>query len=52
VKRLIPLALLAPDIVHSICDGSHPATLTAEALKHNAPLPLEWTKQREILLSA
>src|SRR5208282_5764440 len=44
VKRLIPLALLAPDIVQSICDGSQPATLTAEALKHTAPLPLEWTK--------
>ena len=50
VKRLIPLALLAPDIVQSICDGSKPATLTAEVLKCNAPLPLEWTKQREILL--
>ncbi|MGA7870678.1 MAG: recombinase family protein [Candidatus Binatus sp.] len=49
VKRLIPLALLAPDIVQSICDGSQPATLTAEALKHTAPLPLEWTKQRQIL---
>ena len=49
VRRLIPLALLAPDIVQSICDGSQPATLTAEALKHAAPLPLEWTKQRQIL---
>jgi hypothetical protein len=49
VKRLIPLALLAPKIVQSICDGSQPATLTAEVLKH-APLPIEWTKQREILL--
>jgi len=50
VKRLIPLALLAPEIVQSVCDGSHPATLTAEALKRNAPLPLEWTKQCQILL--
>jgi hypothetical protein len=33
VKRLIPLAPLAPEIVQSICDGSHPATLTAEVLK-------------------
>jgi hypothetical protein len=49
VKRLIPLALLAPEIVQSICDGAQPASLTAEALKHNAPLPLEWTKQRQIL---
>ncbi len=51
VKRLIPLALLAPDIVQSICDGSQPATLTAEALKRTAQLPLEWTKQRQILCS-
>jgi site-specific DNA recombinase len=50
VKRLIPLALLAPKIVQSICDGSHPATLTAEVLRHNAPLALEWTKQCQILL--
>jgi site-specific DNA recombinase len=50
LKRLIPLAFLAPEIVRSICDGSHPATLTAELAKHNAPLPLEWTKQRQILL--
>jgi len=49
VKRLIPLALLAPDTVQGICEGSQPATLTAEALKHNAQLPLEWTKQRRIL---
>jgi site-specific DNA recombinase len=49
VKRLLPLALLAPEIIRSICDGSQPATLTAEALKHNTPLPLEWTKQRQIL---
>jgi len=49
VKRLIPLALLAPKIVQSICDGSQPATLTAEVLKHTTPLPLEWTKQRQIL---
>jgi hypothetical protein len=42
------MALLAPEIVQSICDGSQPATLTAEALNHIA-LPLEWTKQRQIL---
>jgi len=49
VKRLIPLALLAPEIVQTICDGSQPASLTAQALKHTAPLPLELTKQRQIL---
>jgi site-specific DNA recombinase len=49
VKRLIPLAFLAPEIVRSICEGSQPSTLTAEALKHTAPLPLEWTKQQQTL---
>ena len=49
VKRLIPLALLAPEIVQSICKGSQPATLTAEALKRASELPPEWTKQRQIL---
>ena len=49
VKRLIPLAFLAPEIVRSICEGSQPSTLTAEALKHTAPLPLEWTKQHQFL---
>ena len=49
VKRLIPLALLAPEIVRSICEGSQPSTLTAQALKRTAQLPLEWTKQRQIL---
>ena len=49
VKRVIPLALLAPEIVQSISDGSQPATLTAEVLKRNASLPLEWMKQRQIL---
>jgi len=49
VKRLIPLAFLAPEIVRSICEGSQPSTLTAEALRRTARLPREWTKQREIL---
>src|SRR5260370_16039059 len=49
VKRLIPLALLAPEIVQSICEGSQPATLTAEALERASELPPEWTKQRQIL---
>ena len=49
MKRLIPLAFLAPEIVRSICEGSQPAALTAEVLKRNAPLPLEWAKQRQIL---
>jgi site-specific DNA recombinase len=49
VKRLIPLAFLAPEIVRSICEGSQPSTLTAEAFRRTARLPREWTKQRQIL---
>ena len=49
VKRLIPLAFLAPEIVRSICEGSQPSTLTAEALRRTAQLPREWTKQRQTL---
>jgi hypothetical protein len=49
VKRLLPLALLAPEIVQSICDGSQPDTLTAEALKRATELPPEWGKQRQVL---
>ncbi len=49
VKRLIPLAFLAPDIVRSICQGSQPLGLTAEVLKLTAQLPVDWQSQRQIL---
>jgi hypothetical protein len=49
VKRLIPLAFLAPEIIHRICHGSQPTGLTAEALKRAAPLPMEWEHQRQVL---
>jgi len=48
VKRLIPLAFLAPEIVRSICNGSQPPNLTAEALKRSARLPLEWDQQQQV----
>ena len=48
VKRLIPLAFLAPELVRSICNGSQPPNLTAEALKHGARLPPEWDQQQQV----
>jgi hypothetical protein len=38
VKRRIPLAFLAPEIVRSICERFQPSTLTAEALQRTARL--------------
>jgi len=49
VKRLIPLAFLAPEIVRAICNGSQPPNLTAEALKLGARLPLQWDQQQQVL---
>ena len=49
VKRLLPLAFLAPDIVKSICRGTQPLGLTAELLTRATPLPLDWHSQREML---
>jgi DNA invertase Pin-like site-specific DNA recombinase len=49
VGRLIRLAFLAPDIVESIVEGRHPATLTAESLTRRIELPLSWCSQRTAL---
>jgi site-specific DNA recombinase len=51
VRRLIPLAFLAPSIIEAICEGRQPADLTAERLTR-AKLPLEWAKQRSALGTA
>jgi site-specific DNA recombinase len=50
ISRKISLALLAPDIVQRIVDGTHPRTLTPERLKKACPLPLSWEEQRAMLL--
>jgi site-specific DNA recombinase len=39
VRHMVPLALLAPAIVESICTGSHDIWLSAERLKTQAGLP-------------
>jgi site-specific DNA recombinase len=49
VRHLVPLGLLAPMIVESICLGRQGVTLTAERLKAHAKLPIAWSAQQEIL---
>ena len=48
VSRLIPLGLLAPDIVDAIASGSQPIELTTETLTRSE-LPSCWKDQREML---
>ncbi len=49
VSRILPLGLLAPDIVEAILAGRQPTELTAARLKRVRDLPLSWAEQREIL---
>ncbi|MGB3806416.1 MAG: hypothetical protein WA936_04390 [Erythrobacter sp.] len=47
-RFILGLALLAPDIQRAPLEGRHPPHLNLESLK-GIDLPLEWTKQRELL---
>ncbi len=49
VSRILPLALLAPDIVEAIVEGRQPVNLTATCLKRLRDLPLSWAEQRCLL---
>jgi DNA invertase Pin-like site-specific DNA recombinase len=49
VRRLLPLAFLAPVIVEMICAGRQPPELTAERLTRGAKLPFDWAQQRKAL---
>jgi hypothetical protein len=49
VRHVVPLGLLAPTIVESICVGRQSVTLSAERLKDHARLPLEWDAQQKLL---
>ena len=49
VSRILPLALLAPDIVEAILSGRQPIDLTATRLKRIPNLPLAWAAQRQLL---
>lgn len=45
LRRIMPLAFLAPDIQRSILEGRQPAGLTLKRLT-SAELPLDWKDQR------
>ena len=49
ISRLLPLACLSPDIVEAILTGHQPTNLTVERLKRLPTLPLEWSRQHQLL---
>ena len=49
VSRILPLGLLAPDIVEAILAGRQPVELTANRLKRIRDLPVSWAEQRRVL---
>jgi len=49
VRRILPLAFLAPDIVRAIVAGTHPVELTAKQVIRRTALPLEWRLQKQVL---
>ena len=46
---MLPLGMLAPDIVEAILAGHHPPELTASRLKRLRHLPTSWDEQRRVL---
>ncbi len=49
VSRILPLGLIAPDIVDAILAGRQPIELTAKQLKRIRDLPVSWASQRRVL---
>lgn len=49
VKKIMPLAFLAPDIVEGIMAGKQPAHLTTQMLIRQIDIPLDWQDQRRAL---
>ena len=49
VRHMVPLALLAPSVVESICAGQQGVCLSAERLKTQAGIPIEWDAQQRLL---
>jgi site-specific DNA recombinase len=49
VRHMVPLALLAPAIVESICTGRQGVCLSAERLKTQTGVPIEWDAQQRLL---
>ncbi len=48
LRRLVPLAFLAPDIQEAIMDGRQPIGLTLQSLR-DREIPMSWADQREQL---
>ena len=48
IRKLLPLAYLAPDIIEALLDGTQPASLDLKKIQ-TKPIPLSWIKQRELL---
>ena len=51
VRRLLPLASLAPAIVEAILNGEQPVVVTAARLTGGIELPLDWGEQQRLLHS-
>ncbi len=49
IKKQMPLAFLAPDIVQAIMEGTQPEHLTTHALMRHINIPLDWNAQRRLL---
>jgi site-specific DNA recombinase len=49
VRRILPLAFLAPEIVEAIATGRQPIDLTAHRLTQFEAPPADWTVQRQFL---
>jgi site-specific DNA recombinase len=49
VRHTVPLGLLAPAVVESICAGRQSVSLSAERLKDHARFPIEWDAQQRLL---
>ncbi len=49
VTRVINLSFLAPDIIRAIIEGRQPATITADTIMDQFPLPIDWADQRKLL---
>ena len=50
VTRLVRLNFLAPRIIESIVSGTQPAVLDAKTLLGQSDLPLDWSRQEDLLL--
>jgi site-specific DNA recombinase len=49
VRRLMPLAFLAPAVIEAIVEGRQPPELTGEFLSRGIEIPVQWTKQAAAL---